>query len=56
MTFPIERYIERREECLAGAASAKLANEKKRHLDAAEAWQKIIDTFAAPRSGRSSVA
>jgi hypothetical protein len=42
-TFPIEYYVGRREECLVAAASTKLENARKRQLDAAQAWQQIID-------------
>ena len=42
-TYPIQHYIERRDECMLAAAKTKLPNAKKRHLEAATAWQQIID-------------
>jgi hypothetical protein len=42
-TYAIEHYVDRRDECLKAADETNLPNAKQRHLEAAEAWQQIID-------------
>jgi hypothetical protein len=42
-TYAIEHYVDRRDECLKAADETNLPNAKKRHLEAAGAWQQIID-------------
>jgi hypothetical protein len=48
-TFPHEHYAARRDECLAAASRTELPNAKRRHLDAAAAWQQIIDQLQSGR-------
>lgn len=48
--FPLEHYVARRDEDVAAASATKLPNAKKRHLEAAVAWQQIIDRFEKARS------
>jgi hypothetical protein len=47
--FTIEHYVDRREECLKAAGETDLLNAKKRHLEAAKAWQQIIDQLGGNR-------
>jgi hypothetical protein len=47
--FSLEHYAARRDECLIAAAACALENARQRHLDAAAAWQDIIDQLQCVR-------
>ena len=54
--FTKDHYVDRREDCLKAAAETGLPNAKKRHLEAAEAWQQIIDRLGDKLEPLSDVA
>jgi hypothetical protein len=54
--YPMQHYIDRRDECLRAAAEIALPNARKRHLEAAEAWQQIIDRISDKRMPLSGLA
>jgi hypothetical protein len=41
--YPIAHYQDRKQECLKAAEATSLPKAKRRHLEAADAWQQIID-------------